>query len=82
MLNSFTADPKNETALHPHLTEGPDGSIWVASTAINEDGDELENTRIMKLSADLDSLEMDMELDLMIEKEQVFGLATMGSQLF
>lgn len=63
------------------MVEGTDESIWVAATAINVDGEEFKNIHLLKLSADLDSMEMDEELDLMGPEEHLYGISLVNGQL-
>jgi len=80
ILSSFGTETNNENANRPWLSEGSDGSIWVAFGSKDESGE--EDTRVIKLSADLSMVESDQEVDLFSGTEQTYGITAQGDDLF
>ncbi len=80
VVTSIELGPIGE-ASSAQLAEGPDGSIWVAYAVLETDGFVREQTRIVQLSASLDSVLAETTFNLSSGREQTRGLYVDENQI-
>ncbi|MEO0340528.1 MAG: T9SS type A sorting domain-containing protein, partial [Bacteroidota bacterium] len=73
--------PAQGNSNSPHLAEAPDGSIWITYGVLETEGFVREQTRVVQLSAMLDSTLAETTFNLISGREQPRGLYVDESQV-